>query len=342
MGEKIYLCLNCGEVITHKNQNPKYCSRSCYYEHQRKKPINLCLNCGKDISHKPTQKYCSRSCHYDSRYGKSITYESIEARNPLFFDAAKLIAEGFTQEQAAERVGINKYTLISWLNRHNAKNGAIVFSNRVCGYCGSNLIGNSRLNRKYCSKSCKEKAMNLKKHPNKPHKLWQHEKGVFEDAMDLYRRGVSGSAIAKHLGLPKGTVKSWIYNFGEQREEVEEFLQFRLGFSKASKLPTIPTKPPVHLVCGNVHGYSVNKFATIIFESLKSDPLSGDVFAFCNKCSNAITTLSWEEPIFKISKYIKVSGTFIWPCEDLGKSIEVTATEFEYLLSFCKYNKITS
>jgi hypothetical protein len=36
--------------------------------------------------------------------------------------------------------------------------------------------------------------------------------------------------------------------------------------------------------------------------------------------------------VFNVSKNIKIHGTFIWPSEDLGISIEVTKAEFDRLL----------
>jgi len=70
----------------------------------------------------------------------------------------------------------------------------------------------------------------------------------------------------------------------------------------------------------------------VIYEKLKYDPLVGETFAFCNKCGNVITTIAWREPIYHIEKYVKTQGTFIWPEEKLGRTIEVTKAEFEHLV----------
>ena len=86
------------------------------------------------------------------------------------------------------------------------------------------------------------------------------------------------------------------------------------------------------LVCGTIQGQSVDRLTSVIYESLHDNPLSGNVYAFCNKMQNTITAFAWKSAVFKSEKYVKMHGTFIWPQADLGKTIEVTKTEFERLI----------
>jgi hypothetical protein len=179
--------------------------------------------------------------------------------------------------------------------------------------------------------------------------------------MELHWGGVESATIARHLNIPVGTIYSWVHDFGgqKQRKQCKQYMvkmsmlplkkQLCLAENTDEWLEVLRDNTnqdnesfkdlPIHLVCGTLHGQSVNKLSTVIFEILNDNPLNGKVYAFCNKCRNTITVLSWKEPIFNIAKYIKVSGTFIWPHKDLGTSIEVTTSEFEYLVSFCKYDK---
>lgn len=322
------------------------------------KKKSVCLNCGKDITQKQHQrknyqyKYCSRYCSSDARYGKTIAKETIEARNPLYLEAAKLLEEGLTQTEAAERAGINKNTLSSWLHRHGAKNSAAVFANCVCQHCGVSLADMPCLSRrKYCSVSCGNKARYRQKPSSRPNKLWQHERSVFEGAMEMYWNGTGGSAIARHFGIPVGTVLSWIHDFGGQKERLEP-LKNRLRLAKNADEWNVALREntpknndeiddsTVILVCGNVNGHSgVSQLCGVISERLKSDPLSGEVFVFCNKERNIITTFSWKKPVFNITKHIKMHWTFIWPDEELGAAIEAAVSEFEYLISCCKQDK---
>lgn len=312
----------------------------------------LCLNCGKDITHKQLQrphypyKYCSRSCFSDARYGKKIIEEpegAIESRNPLYLEALKLLQQGFTQSEAARRIKLNRYTLNSWIRRHDAKT---VFDNRICQYCGVSLA-ETHISRKYCTISCYNKAKYREKHTVY---LQKHETSVFEGSMEMYWRGIGGSEIARHFDIPIGTVLSWIHDFGGQKERIEP-LKNRVRLAKTANEWLMALREnalqnndyiedsTVHLVCGDVRSQSVNRLTAIIYERLKAEPLSGEVFAFCNKSRNIITTFSWQEPVFNITKHVKMHGTFIWPHEDLGVSIEITSAELEYLISFCKTNK---
>jgi transposase len=95
----------------------------------------------------------------------------------------------------------------------------------------------------------------------------------------------------------------------------------------------------VTLICGTLHGQSANKLASVVSESLKEDPQSGKGYAFCNKGLNTIAVLSWKSPVYRITKHVKVHGTFIWPHEELGTTIEVTKVEFDHLLLLEKYRK---
>ena len=233
-------------------------------------------------------------------------------------------------------------------------------THQYCLYCGASLEGLcQRDTRKYCSRLCKGRAEAQKKFPNRPHKLWQHEPEVFENAMEMYWEGIGSAAIARHFGISVGTVYSWVHDFGMQRERSAPFTplhlmplreQFRLAGNAEEWLAALRESTlgsnasledsPVHLVCGKLQWQSADKLATVVFERLKDNPLGGKVYAFCNKRGNTITTLSWKNPIYRISQYIKISGTFIWPHEDLGvAAIKITRMEFEHLISLKKHEK---
>jgi transposase-like protein len=236
--------------------------------------------------------------------------------------------------------------------------------NKKCVYCGVELPVSSQLHkRKYCSKSCSNKYKWRIKKPDCQEKLWQHEAEVFERAMELYWCGLGGAEIARHFAIPAGTVYSWIHDFGGQKERVEPAVlpevmrlkspkeRFRAAKSADEWLEVLRDNTPAaedsfedlsaRLVCGVIHGQSVSKLSTVIYESLKENPLSGMSYAFCNKRQNTITVLAWKAPVFNISRYMKAYGTFIWPHENLGTTIEVTNAEFDRLLFLKKCEKST-
>jgi len=229
--------------------------------------------------------------------------------------------------------------------------------NKRCVYCGKGLPITSQLyKRKYCGITCSNKYTLRQRKPDVQTKLWQHEPEVFEGAMEMYWSGLGGAQIARRTGIPVGTVYSWIHDFGGQRERIERPVlpaiirvsikspkeQFKeaetasewLEVLRESALVTDETfeNLPICLVCGVLHGQSAGKLAGVISESLKEDPLSGKSYAFCSKCRNAITVIAWKSPVYELSRYVKTHGTFIWPDENLGRTIEVTRAEFERLL----------
>lgn len=223
--------------------------------------------------------------------------------------------------------------------------------------CGAELPASPQLyKRKYCSASCANKYQLRLKKPDVQTKLWQHAPAVFESAMEMYWDGISSAAIARNFEIPVGTVYSWVHDFGGQRERGKpprRFIErpihnwslkeyFRLAGSadewleilrsNASQSEESHVNATVKLVCGKLHGQSVNKLAGVIYEKLKDDPLNGKTYAFCNNGQNTITTIVWNEPVYHIGRYIKAYGTFIWPHEKLGSVIEITKAEFDHLI----------
>jgi transposase-like protein len=231
---------------------------------------------------------------------------------------------------------------------------------RNCLYCGAALPASTqRYKRKYCSTTCSNKYRLRLKKPDVQEKLWVHEAKVFEQAMGMYWSGIGSAAISRKLEIPVGTMYSWVHDFGGERARAEPLIYldekaphvwslkecFRQAINAEKWLELLQNiaqsdesceEDIVRLVCGKLHGQSASRLNMVIFEKLKADPLSGETFAFCNKCGNIITTITWREPIYHIAKYIKTQGTFIWPDVRLGKSIQVTKTEFERLIALKK------
>ena len=221
---------------------------------------------------------------------------------------------------------------------------------KKCEYCGKSYIVHPKKQRhRYCSRQCGSKATYKRQYENNTSRVWEHERSVFDTAMELHWNGEESGAISRKLNIPVGTIYSWVHDFGGQRKRkeplktllykaksAEEWLMALRENTQGESFDDIP----VRLVCGMVHGYSVNRFTSIIFERLSENPMNGKIYAFCNKTRSAITTFAWKPPVFNISKHIKMQGTFIWPSEDLGESIEVTMPEFNRLLFLNKQEVI--
>jgi hypothetical protein len=217
--------------------------------------------------------------------------------------------------------------------------------------------------RKYCSQSCGNKAKLRKKKPDVKEKLWQHEPEMFNRAMEMYWSGQGGAQISRRTGIPVGTIYSWIHDHGEKKERAElsvlpgvsrpaiktpkerlrtaETADEWLGVLRENALPVEDAfeNMTIRLVCGVLRGQSARALSGVIAESLREDPLSGQSYAFCNKGRNTITVIAWKAPVFELTKYVKVHGTFVWPTENLGTTIEITRAELRRLL-FVKKREI--
>jgi len=159
--------------------------------------------------------------------------------------------------------------------------------------------------------------------------------------MELYWSGEECGAISRRLHIPVGTLYSWVHDYGDrqQRKEPLKRLLYKANSAEewlaALRRETVSDSfdaMPVCLVCGMFQGFSAERFTSIIFERLNENPMSGKVYAFCNRMRNTISTFAWKPPVFHVAKHIKMHGTFIWPDENLGLAIEVTRAEFDRLL----------
>ena len=220
------------------------------------------------------------------------------------------------------------------------------FRNRNCLYCGVEFTYPAQQDdRRYCSRSCGSKGS----YNRKPGRVWEHDKHVFEAAMELYWSGVESASIARQLNIPVGTIYSWVHDFGSSRERKEPLKKLLCTAKSAEEwrsalrentVNVARADKPIYLVCGMFQGFSAERFTSIIFERLNENPLSGNSYAFCNKTRNTITTFAWEPPVFHVAKHIKMHGTFLWPGENLGRGIEVTRAEFDRLLLLHKQGEI--
>jgi len=222
---------------------------------------------------------------------------------------------------------------------------------RTCLYCGKEFKYSAhRVDRKYCSRSCGSKATYNRRHTDSAQRVWSHEQSVFDTAMELHWSGEESGVISRRLNIPVGTVYSWVHDYGSQRKRKKPLKQLLYAANSAeawlsalreNTVSDTFDDMPIQLVCGTVQGFSAKRFSSIIYESLHENPMSGNVYAFCNKTRNTITTFAWKPPVFNISKNVRIHGTFIWPGEELGKSIEATKAEFERLIFLHKQEIIT-
>jgi len=310
-----------------------------------------CQHCGKELKREQVwnkRKYCSSQCFGKSRLGKPRAYNKVEWNGVWLYpgkhlEVLKLCCSGMSPVQALQTVGANYSTLRRL--RENPETAALL-SKRACPVCGENMP--PPLNRKYCSQKCRwdaKYARSAAANGIKPRFIDYENR---EKSLKLYQQGFSCSSIAEMLDISRETVKSWIYKTGLSKEFMplrrqlknattpEEWLEILKNSGVVTERSDI-----VILVCERLHGGGApGRYVSIATEKFwREDFRNGTCIAFCNILRNAITTIEWQGENFQMTRTFKISGTFVWPDEKLGKSIEVTRAEFDKLISIKKYRK---
>ncbi|MDF2632805.1 MAG: hypothetical protein K0Q85_1401 [Caproiciproducens sp.] len=269
-------------------------------------------------------------------------------------EAAKLCQAGFTQVHVAKILGIHPRMVSDWFEQYGADN---FMPGKVCEYCQKSLAGMPRLSqRKYCSDSCENKARYYRTH--KPYGNMTFDPILRARGLELYWGGLSQKSIAEHLGVAHGMVCSWIHDFGELRkcQPVPEILALRspeeriINAENATQwlealrdftLDSLENENTVHLVCKRAVGCcGMNKLVTIITDRLHLDPMSGETYAFCDSLGFVISTLFWDGRMFRIGKYPKPHGGFMWQKPKWGEIFIIRESEFESLIYYQKKRRI--
>jgi len=76
---------------------------------------------------------------------------------------------------------------------------------------------------------------------------------------------------------------------------------------------------------------SFNGLSAVVENHLDQDPLSGHVFAFCNRRKNRVKLLVWDGSGLWVSAKRLEKGTFAWPQSD-AVSVEMSSEEVTLIL----------
>ena len=78
---------------------------------------------------------------------------------------------------------------------------------------------------------------------------------------------------------------------------------------------------------------SFDGLVALVSGSLAADPLSGHLFAFCNRRRNLVKALLWDGSGFVLLAKRLERGTFAWPSAEPGQRvIRLTAQELSWIL----------
>jgi len=297
-------------------------------------------------------KYCSRQCFAKSHFGEKIEWNGVQIRPGKALDVLKLCNAGMKPHEACRTVGAHKNVI----RRLKLIPGAAeILANYVCLICGEKLP--LPMSRKYCSKKCAQRA----KYNRELAAAGKERRPIDERreiVVDLYRRGLEPSLISSHIGVSKEKVKNWIYYSGVKKPskicpEIMAIrpLRYQLDGSNTAyewvkyledAVDTVDYSGVVLLVCETLFGSGApGRYASIVTEQFISHVVDANVrVAFCNILKNAITTIEWRGENFHMTRTIKSSGTFVWPGEEKGAFVMVSAGAFEHLISYKKYDTL--
>jgi hypothetical protein len=298
------------------------------------------------------KKYCSVQCSADARFGEKTEWNGVLIRPGKALEVLKLCCAGMTPEQAcqtagAERSAIKRLKMIP--------EAAELLSKRACPICGKDVP--PPLNRKYCSKKCCQNAKYERSLEAKGIKKRFIDYEGRRKTLELYQGGLDCCFIAQHLGIPKQRVENWAHHSkvtksAEISPEMAALRPLRRQLEDAktadewaellrNSISVAERSNRVMLVCARLHGSGApGRYIGIASEQYwHEDFYDGVCVAFCNILKNAITTIEWRGENFHLTRTFKTSGTFVWPDEKLGRSIEVTRAAFEHLISLKKTHR---
>jgi len=272
--------------------------------------------------------------------------DGLETRSPLAIEAAKLCRSGMTQAEASKALGVHPQTVSTWFGLYGAEH---MVPNKECAYCGKSMAGMGNISaRKYCSKKCAGKMQAARK-PFSERQRMRYDVNLRTKALELYWDGLSSGIISGYMGIPVGTVDSWIHHFRETRgaermqanralaplkERSQDVIReaawaYILGTGEEKSRPG----NKIRLVCGTVNGHgTIACLAGHVLDKLHEDPCSGVRYAFCNHERTMMTTFQWQAGTYCLTRIPRPHGRYLWPEAYLGLSIEVTERAFERLL----------
>jgi uncharacterized C2H2 Zn-finger protein len=294
-----------------------------------------CLVCSREISQPRgghRRMYCGDSCSHQFR-----CYTSPEQ-----------------QSQIKQQLREAQYILKHGQQQPRRTRNSIQFY--ICKRCGEAFEDYKYKKRIYCSRDCN----------NKSHRYSDSENlAVTEEirllpssatqcaAKEMRAAGKTNTEIADALGCNLSTVQGWLrntrrkttpaqhrpfsepfYRYIHARSAVEwrAVLQDEMQCNPAYAGLEFPQDRPVTLVCGTVFSRTKLYALAALAESLGLDPLNGNTYAFCSPEREWLIFLRWDGSGFQLTKRQRDYGRYVWPGEKLGKSIAVTALEFEFIL----------
>jgi hypothetical protein len=360
--ESMRKCQYCGKGLSKKQvwDRGKHCSIQCSYDSRFGEKVERngvwirpgkalkafkmrkCQYCGKKLNKKHVRnhtKYCGAQCYADSRFGEKVELNGVWIRPGKALEVLKLCCAGMTPIEACQTVGAERDAI---KRLKMIPEAAKLLAKRICLDCGKELQPPKS---KYCCAKCWRRAKYERETaPRNPkRRSSKHERR--REGLALYQQGYDSASVAQLVNVSLQTVRNWLYhtksarNFSPVRillqnaKTADEWTEIlRNSATDAEKSDT------VILVCARLHGSGgPGRYIGIASEQFWHKGFhDGACVAFCNMMKNIITTIEWRGENCHMTRTVKPSGTFVWPDEKLGRSIEITRAEFERLISLKK------
>jgi hypothetical protein len=307
--------------------------------------MQRCEQCGKELNKWQQKKYCSIQCSADSRFGAKVEWNGLWIRPGKMLEVLKLCGAGLPPVRACQTAGAS-YDAIKRLKK--IPEAVALLPERTCPVCGKEVP--PPLKRKYCCNQCSRKAQYARAAAIKgiPPRFIDRENR--QKTFELYRRGFDCGSIAELINIPYETVGNRVYHSDVWKEfrPTRHQLEHAQTADERAEILRDSGNPPersdrVILVCARLRGTGApGRYISIAAQQFwNEDFYNGSRVAFCSILKNAITTIEWsaDGDNFRLTRIFKISGTFVWPDEKLGRSIEVTSAEFDHLISLKKHRK---
>lgn len=83
---------------------------------------------------------------------------------------------------------------------------------------------------------------------------------------------------------------------------------------------------------------AINGLSVLVDQAMDLNPLSGDLFVFCNRRRDIIKILYWDENGFALWQKRLEEHKFTWP-KDSRDAVNITSRELEWLLAGLDYRR---
>ncbi len=333
MGEE-RTCLNCGKpfIPTCHITRQKYCSDNCRIRYNNAKryysevPVNVCPECGEPIQQSGGagrwRRFCSSRCKQLYHYKKNLE------KRMQRWEAPKQICPNCGIEFQPEwgpgkqRRFCSDTCRVTWWGDYHRANPTAGPQPAWCAYCGRELTGDQK---KYCSRECYRKAMEE-----------THEERVCQwcgDTFSTYTGGdqryCSRTCATAAMSAPNG------YQRGRHRIPAGDKESWHKRLTEATRNQKWDGGgKQVILVCGATSMYTgLDGLAAIVQYRLKRNPYNGSIYVFRDSSGTMLKYIEWDGQSFCQGKRRAQSGTYPWPNDTEGETLEISEREFRYLLS---------